>query len=57
MIKYHGTPFGGSKSEAAEALIGRHAFVSFAAPDQLDICLSVCQSIALDNGAFSACLS
>ena len=54
MIKYHGTPFSGSKSEAAEALIGRHAFVSFAAPDQLDICLDVCQSIALDNGAFSA---
>ena len=54
MIKYHGTPFGGSKSEAAEALIGRHAFVSFAAPEQLEICLSVCQSIALDNGAFSA---
>lgn len=54
MIKYHGTPFGGSKSEAAEALIGRHAFVSFAAPDQLDICLDVCQSVALDNGAFSA---
>jgi hypothetical protein len=35
-------------------LIGRHAFVSFAAPAQLQICLEVCQSIALDNGAFSA---
>ena len=54
MIKYHGTPFAGSKSEAAEALIGRHAFVSFAAPSHLDVCLSVCQSVALDNGAFSA---
>lgn len=54
MIKYHGTPFSGSNSETAEALIGRHAFVSFAAPNQLDICLEVCQSIALDNGAFSA---
>lgn len=54
MIKYHGTPFSGSASEAAEALIGKHAFVSFAAPAQLNICLEVCQSIALDNGAFSA---
>ena len=54
MIKYHGTPFGGSNQEAAEALIGRHAFVSFAAPQQLEVSLSVCQSIALDNGAFSA---
>lgn len=54
MIKYHGTPFGGTKQEAAEALIGRHAFVSFADQSQLEIALDVCQSIALDNGAFSA---
>ena len=54
MIKYHGLPFGGSKQEAAEALVGRHAFVSFADTSQLDIALDVCQSIALDNGAFSA---
>jgi hypothetical protein len=54
MICYHGTPFGGSKSEAAEALIGRHALVSFASPEQLDIALDVCQSVCLDNGAFSA---
>lgn len=54
MIKYHGTPFGGSNSDAAEALIGRHGFVSFAAPGHLKVCLDVCQSIALDNGAFTA---
>lgn len=54
MIKYHGTPFGGSKSEATEALIGRHAFISFYAPAQLDVALDVCQSVAFDNGAFSA---
>lgn len=54
MIKYHGTPFSGSASEASEALIGKHAFVSYAAPSQLEICLTVCQSVALDNGAFSA---
>jgi len=54
VIKYHGTPFAGTKSEASEALIGRHAFISFAAPNHLDVALEVCQSIALDNGAFSA---
>ena len=54
MIKYHGTPFSGSQGEAAEALVGRHAFVSFAAPNHLSLALSVCQSVALDNGAFSA---
>ena len=35
-------------------LSGRHAFVSFSCVDQLDIALEVCQSFALDNGAFSA---
>jgi hypothetical protein len=54
MMKYHGTPFGGSNQEAAEALIGRHAFVSFAAQQQLEVALEVCQSVALDNGAYSA---
>lgn len=54
VIKYHGVPFSGSNSEAAEALIGRHAFISFAAQSQLETCLEVCQSVALDNGAFSA---
>lgn len=54
MIQYHGAPLSGSNTEAASALVGRHAFVSYYAPDQMDICLSVCQSIAIDNGAFSA---
>lgn len=54
VIKYHGTPFAGSRSDAAEALIGRHAFVSFAEPKHLDAALEVCQSVALDNGAYSA---
>ncbi len=54
MIKYHGTPFGGTNQEAAEALIGRHAFISYASPQHLDVAISVCQSVALDNGAFTA---
>lgn len=53
MIKYHGLPFSGTNSEASEALIGRHAFCSFADTSQLEVALEVCQSIALDNGAFS----
>lgn len=32
---------------------GRHAFVSFAAPQQLGLAAEVTQSFALDNGAFS----
>ena len=32
---------------------GRHAFVSFARPEQLPLAAEVCQSFALDNGAFS----
>ena len=54
MICYHGTPFGGSNQEAAEALIGRHALVSYMHPQQLEVSIEVCQSICLDNGAFSA---
>jgi len=53
VICYHGTPFGGSNSEAAEALIGRHALVSFMHQQQLKVAIDVCQSICLDNGAFS----
>jgi len=54
VIHYHGTPIGGPHDRAAESMIGRHAFVSFAAPSQLDLVAEVCQSFACDNGAFSA---
>ena len=36
------------------AVGGGHAFVSFRHPGQLGIAASVCQSFAIDNGAFSA---
>lgn len=53
MIPYHGGPI--TPAEAAVAAwSGRHAMVGFAEPRQLDIALEVCQSVALDNGAFSA---
>lgn len=53
MIPYHGLPIG-SQTVALEAIGGGHAFVSHLAPHQIALALEVCQSIALDNGAFSA---
>lgn len=53
MIHYHGTPITG-ESVALRVLPGRHGFVSFYEPRQIDMVSKVCQSFALDNGAFSA---
>ena len=53
MIHYHGTPIT-PDSAANKAISGGHAFVSFSRPDQLGLALDVCQSFAVDNGAFSA---
>lgn len=52
MIHYYGMPIG-SQTVAHEALCAGHAFPSFAACEQLPIVLEVCQSFAVDNGAFS----
>ena len=56
MIHYHGSPITPAAA-AAKVLSGRHSFVSYANPDQLPISIEVCQSFALDNGAFSAWMS
>jgi hypothetical protein len=53
MIHYHGTPITPEKFLPC-ILRGGHAFVSHKYPQQLETILSVCQSFALDNGAFSA---
>lgn len=53
MIHYHGTPIAPSTA-AVSAIESGHAFVSYARPDQLGIAAEVCQSFAIDNGAFSA---
>ncbi len=53
MIHYHGTPITPDVA-AIEALRAGHAFVSFNRPDQLGVAVEVCQSFAIDNGAFSA---
>lgn len=53
MIHYHGLPI--TPMTAAEVAVrAGHAFVSFAHPQQMGLAVAVCQSFALDNGAFSA---
>ena len=53
MIHYHGLPIT-PVIAAARALEGGHAFVSFRHPEQLEVAVQLCQSFAVDNGAFSA---
>lgn len=53
MIHYHGLPITPA-SAACAAIGGGHAFISHRYPDQLGLVLDVCQSFAVDNGAFSA---
>jgi hypothetical protein len=53
MIHYHGLPITPSTA-AVRAINSGHAFVSHAHPEQLNVAIEVCQSFAVDNGAFSA---
>ena len=52
MIHYHGGPIT-PMAVADMVWRGRHAFISFENPNQIALAASVCQSFALDNGAFS----
>lgn len=52
MIHYHGGPIT-PETCAYRVWRGRHAFVSFGRPDQIELAASVCQSFGLDNGAFT----
>jgi hypothetical protein len=52
MIHYHGGPIT-PETCAWKAWNGRHAFISFAHPDQIELAAAICQSFGLDNGAFS----
>lgn len=52
MIHFHGGPITPDTC-ALRAWKGRHAFISFAKPYQLAMASEICQSFALDNGAFS----
>jgi hypothetical protein len=53
MIHYHGMPITPATA-AVSAVSAGHGFVSFQHPDQLGVAAEVCQSFAVDNGAFSA---
>jgi hypothetical protein len=53
LIHYHGLPIT-PETAAATAITSGHAFVSFRDYRQLGLAAHVCQSFALDNGAFSA---
>jgi len=52
VIHYHGTPI--TPRAQLLRMAGRHFCVSWARPDDLSACLSIGQSLMLDNGAFSA---
>lgn len=52
VIPYHGGPIT-PESCAERVWRGRHAFVSWAHSDQIQLAAAICQSFALDNGAFS----
>lgn len=51
MIHYHGTPI--TPITALYELAGRHFCVSHAAPQDVERCHRIGQSVMLDNGAFS----
>lgn len=53
MIHYHGLPIT-PETAAHRVLSAGHGFVSFAEPRNLALAAAVCQSFAVDNGAFSA---
>lgn len=53
MIHYHGTPLSGETAPKHSFYRGRHAFVSYSAQQDLSIALHRCQTVALDNGAYS----
>lgn len=53
MKPYHGLPIT-PEPVAIAAVAGGHAFVCHRHPEQLELALKLCQSIAVDNGAFPA---
>lgn len=53
MIHYHGTPMTPA-ADMVKAFAARHAMVSFEDPRQIEVAAEICQSVVLDNGAFSA---
>lgn len=52
MIHYHGGPITPDPC-AIKAWKGRHACISYAAPQQIGLAAAICQSFIVDNGAFT----
>ncbi len=52
MIHYHGLPITPARA-AVRILAGRHALISWAYPQQIEIAAEVCSSFVLDNGAYT----
>lgn len=50
-IHYHGTPL--TPRLELYKMAGKHFCVSFANPSDVDVCMSIGQSVMLDNGAFT----
>lgn len=53
MIHFHGLPMTPA-ADMVSAFRGHHAMVSFEHPEQIEVAAEICQSVVLDNGAFSA---
>lgn len=53
MIHYHGLPIN-PQTVTVTAVNAGHAFITFADTQPLGVAVQVCQSFAIDNGAFSA---
>lgn len=53
MIHYHGTPMGGKRADVSRFMMGRHALIPFARPEDLSAVMMCAQSFVLDNSAFS----
>lgn len=52
---FHGTPIWGNAGDVLRvAVSGAGAFVSYVRPDQIERCFKYADSVAIDNGAFSA---
>jgi len=52
VIHYHGGPITPDTC-AMRVWTARHAFISYACPQQMNLAAEICQSFALDNGAFT----
>jgi len=53
VIHYHGADFN-PVHDMVKVFPGRHAIVSYAYPEPIAIAVEICQSVILDNGAFTA---